>query len=48
MEARTMNIKLTPEERFEVFGEFRPEDYAEEAERRWGETDSYNSRFQWT
>jgi MerR family transcriptional regulator, thiopeptide resistance regulator len=41
MEARTMNIKLTPEERLEVFGEFRPEDYAEEAEQRWGETDSY-------
>lgn len=41
MEARTMNIRLTPEERFEVFGEFRPEDHADEAERRWGETDSY-------
>src|SRR5215217_4687919 len=41
MEARKMGIKLTPEERFEVFGDFRPEDHAEEAERRWGETDSY-------
>jgi DNA-binding transcriptional MerR regulator len=41
MEARTMDINLTPEERFEIFGEFRPEDHAEEAERRWGETDSY-------
>jgi len=41
MEARTMDIRLTLEERFEVFGEFRPEDHAEEAERRWGETDSY-------
>jgi len=41
MEARTMNINLTPEERFEVFGDFRPEDHAEEAERRWGETDAY-------
>ena len=41
MEAKTMDIKLTPEERFEVFGEFRPEGHAEEAERRWGETDSY-------
>jgi DNA-binding transcriptional MerR regulator len=41
MEARTMDIRLTPEERFEVFGEFRPEDHAEEAERRWGETDAY-------
>jgi hypothetical protein len=41
MEARTMDIRLTPEERFEVFGEFRPEDHAEEVERRWGETESY-------
>jgi DNA-binding transcriptional MerR regulator len=41
MEARTMDIRLTPEERLEVFGEFRPEDYAEEAEQRWGETETY-------
>jgi DNA-binding transcriptional MerR regulator len=41
MEARTMDISLTPEERLEVFGEFRPEDYAEEAEQRWGETEPY-------
>src|SRR5919199_1937896 len=41
MEARTMDIPLTPEERLEVFGEFRPENYAEEAEQRWGETEAY-------
>jgi DNA-binding transcriptional MerR regulator len=41
MEARKMDIKLTPEERFEVFGDFRPEDHAEEVEERWGESDSY-------
>jgi len=41
MEARTMDIRLTPEERLEVFGKFRPEDYAEEAEQRWGETEAY-------
>ncbi len=41
MEARTMDIPLTPEERLEVFGEFRPEDYAEEAEQRWGGTEAY-------
>jgi MerR family transcriptional regulator, thiopeptide resistance regulator len=41
LEARTMDIPLTPEERLEVFGEFRPEDYAEEAEQRWGETAAY-------
>ena len=34
LEARTMNIRLTPQERFEVFGEFCPEDYAEEAQQR--------------
>jgi len=41
METRTMDIPLTPEERLEVFGEFRPEDHAEEAEQRWGETEPY-------
>jgi DNA-binding transcriptional MerR regulator len=41
MEARTMDIRLTPEERLKVFGEFRPEDYAEEAEQRWGENAAY-------
>ncbi|GHI05935.1 transcriptional regulator [Streptomyces cellostaticus] len=39
MEARKMGINLTPEERFEVFGEQQdPEKYAEEAEQRWGNT----------
>ncbi|MFF7644448.1 TipAS antibiotic-recognition domain-containing protein [Streptomyces canus] len=41
MEARTMGIDLTPEERFEVFGDKDPEQYAEEAEQRWGGTDVY-------
>ena len=41
MEANTMGIHLTPEERFEVFGNFNPENYAEEAEQRWGETEAY-------
>jgi MerR family transcriptional regulator, thiopeptide resistance regulator len=41
MEAMTMDIPLTPEERLEVFGEFRPEDFAEEAEQRWGGTEAY-------
>jgi MerR family transcriptional regulator, thiopeptide resistance regulator len=41
MEATSMDIPLTPEERFELFGEFRPEDHAEEAERRWGGTEAY-------
>uniref|UniRef100_UPI00331722C3 MerR family transcriptional regulator n=1 Tax=Micromonospora sp. NPDC126480 TaxID=3155312 RepID=UPI00331722C3 len=41
MEARKMNIPLTPEERFEVFGDFDPDEHAEEAERRWGGTEAY-------
>jgi MerR family transcriptional regulator, thiopeptide resistance regulator len=41
MEARTMGIRLTPEERFELFGDFNPDDYTEEAEQRWGGTDAY-------
>ena len=41
MEARTMGIDLTPEERFEVFGENDPEQYAEETEQRWGDTEAY-------
>ncbi|MET7477114.1 MerR family transcriptional regulator [Streptomyces sp. NPDC005648] len=41
MEARRMGINLTPEERFEVFGDKDPEQYAEEAEARWGGTEAY-------
>ncbi|MFF1731728.1 MerR family transcriptional regulator [Streptomyces sp. NPDC058247] len=41
MEARRMGINLTPEEKFEVFGEKDPEQYADEARERWGGTDSY-------
>ncbi|WP_431984816.1 MerR family transcriptional regulator [Streptomyces qinglanensis] len=41
MEARKMGISLTPEERFEVFGDFDPEAHAEEAEHRWGSTEAY-------
>ena len=36
-----MGISLTPEERFEVFGDFNPDDHAEEAQERWGNTDAY-------
>ncbi|MDJ1131950.1 MerR family transcriptional regulator [Streptomyces iconiensis] len=36
MEARKMGINLTPEEKFEVFGDFDPDAHLEEAERRWG------------
>src|SRR5919112_4854557 len=41
MEARAMGMSLTPEEKFEVFGEFDPEQYEEEVQERWGETDAY-------
>jgi DNA-binding transcriptional MerR regulator len=41
MEARTMGISLTPEERFEVFGDHDPSQYDAEVEERWGETDAY-------
>ncbi|MFI7284778.1 MerR family transcriptional regulator [Micromonospora chersina] len=41
MEARKLDIQLTPEERFEVFGNFDPDEHAEEAERRWGGTEAY-------
>ncbi|WP_030342665.1 MerR family transcriptional regulator [Streptomyces sp. NRRL S-1022] len=41
MEARTMGIDLTPEERFEVFGDKDPEQYAEEAGQRWGDTEAW-------
>ena len=41
MEARTMGINLTPEERLEVFGDFDPDQYANEVEERWGDSDAY-------
>ncbi|MFE9836431.1 MerR family transcriptional regulator [Streptomyces sp. NPDC005551] len=41
MEAHTMGIDLTPEEKFEVFGDKDPAAHAEEAERRWGGTEAY-------
>ncbi|MFG2060430.1 MerR family transcriptional regulator [Micromonospora sp. NPDC048871] len=41
MEASKLNIPLTPQERFEVFGDFEPEAHAEEAEQRWGGTQEF-------
>jgi len=41
LEARTMGINLTPEERLEVFGDFDPDAHAAEVEERWGDTDAY-------
>ncbi len=41
MEAFTMGIQLTPEEKFEIFGPTYSEDYEVEAEQRWGDTDAW-------
>jgi MerR family transcriptional regulator, thiopeptide resistance regulator len=41
MEAREMYIKLTPEERLEVFGDFEPENHEKEVKQRWGNTEAY-------
>ncbi len=41
MEAFTMGIQLTPEEKFEIFGPTYSEDYETEAEQRWGDTDAW-------
>ncbi|MFB9903653.1 MerR family transcriptional regulator [Allokutzneria oryzae] len=42
MEAQRMGIPLTPEERFEIFGEWQPADgYGERAEQRWGHTEEW-------
>jgi len=42
LEAQTMGTTgLTPAEKLEVFGDFDPDEYQEEVEQRWGETDAY-------
>ncbi|MFD8596169.1 MerR family transcriptional regulator [Kitasatospora sp. NPDC059646] len=41
MEARTLGIQLTPEEKFEVFGKDYQESWEDEAEQRWGDTDAW-------
>ncbi|MEV7418131.1 MerR family transcriptional regulator [Streptomyces sp. NPDC089919] len=41
MEAQKMGVDLTPEEKFEVFGEHDPDQYAAEAQERWGHTEQY-------
>jgi len=42
LEAQTMGTTgLTPAEKLEVFGDFDPDEFAEEVEQRWGETDAY-------
>jgi DNA-binding transcriptional MerR regulator len=41
LEAKTMGINLSPEEKFEVFGDFDPDAYEEEVRERWGSTSAY-------
>jgi MerR family transcriptional regulator, thiopeptide resistance regulator len=41
LEAQKVGMNLTPEEKFEVFGDFDPDVHAEEVEQRWGDTDAY-------
>jgi DNA-binding transcriptional MerR regulator len=41
MEAHKVGVNLTPEEKFEVFGNFDPDEYADEGEERWGGTEAY-------
>lgn len=41
MEAAQMGINLPPEEKFEVFEGYDPDQYADEARQRWGHTDAY-------
>lgn len=41
MEATEMGLSLTPEERFEVFGEHDPAKYDDEVQRRWGASPAY-------
>ncbi|MEV0238172.1 MerR family transcriptional regulator [Nonomuraea sp. NPDC050786] len=41
MQARATGIPLTPAERLQAFGDFRPEDHDAEVQRRWGTTPQY-------
>lgn len=41
IEAEHMDLELTPEERFELFGDFDFDGYAAAARERWGETEAY-------
>jgi len=41
LEAHQLGISLSPQDRFEVFGDQDPEQYADEVEERWGDTEAY-------
>lgn len=48
LEAHSMGIDLTPEEKFEVFGNFDPDRYEDEVRDLWGDTDAYRQSRQRT
>jgi DNA-binding transcriptional MerR regulator len=48
MEAHMSGMRLTPQEKFEVFGDHDPDEYADEARDRWGDTDAYRQSAQRT
>lgn len=41
IEAETKGTRMTPEERLEAFGDFDPDEFADEARERWGDSDAY-------
>ncbi|RJQ52456.1 MAG: MerR family transcriptional regulator [Actinobacteria bacterium] len=41
LESLEGGVSMTKEEMFEVFGDFDPSEYEEEAKERWGDTDAY-------
>lgn len=41
IEATRQGIHMDPKDKLEVFGDFDPDEYAEEAEQRWGDADAY-------
>jgi DNA-binding transcriptional MerR regulator len=41
LEAKSMGIQLTPEEKFEIFGPSYSADYETEAEQKWGDTPAW-------
>lgn len=41
IESETKGTRMTPEEKLEAFGDFDPDEFAHEAEERWGGTDTF-------
>jgi len=48
IQARGAGINLTPQEMFDVFADFDPTQYTDEARERWGDTDAYRQSQQRT